>query len=148
MSKSTIRPFSFSRWFPDQEVARVYLEGRLWPNGVSARFAALADRIGVRKDGYLSLPPVQGRLYSAHRHDFRAQPHSLHKWIYGHVPAGHGPQGHIVRCSLPRKLASPRKSAWFMLHRLREACGDDFDALKGIIEIDEMYVGGKESNKA
>jgi len=34
-----------------------------------------------------------------------------------------------------------------MLGRLREACGDDMDKLSRVIEIDEAYIGGKESNK-
>jgi transposase-like protein len=36
---------------------------------------------------------------------------------------------------------------WFLLHRLREACGKDLRKLRGIIEVDETFVGGKERNK-
>lgn len=36
------------------------------------------------------------------------------------------------------------RSAWFMLHRIREAMKDkDFPPLTGIIEADETYIGGK-----
>ena len=34
-----------------------------------------------------------------------------------------------------------------MLQRLREACGNDPTVLRGFVEIDEMYVGGKEASK-
>ena len=34
-----------------------------------------------------------------------------------------------------------------MLHRLREACGEYMEALKVGVEVDEVYIGGKEKNK-
>ena len=34
MSKSTISTFKLFKTFPDEEAARVYFEGLLWPNGV------------------------------------------------------------------------------------------------------------------
>ena len=33
MSKSTISTFELFKMFPDQDAARKYLEGRLWPQG-------------------------------------------------------------------------------------------------------------------
>ena len=35
MSRSTISTFKLFELFPDEPSARKYLEGRLWPNGVT-----------------------------------------------------------------------------------------------------------------
>lgn len=51
MSRSTISTFKLFELFPDQETARLYLEDRLWPNGVRCLFCA-SDRVTVRKGGY------------------------------------------------------------------------------------------------
>ena len=52
MSKSTISTFELFAMFPDQESARVYLEGRLWPNGPRCPVCALGERITARKEGF------------------------------------------------------------------------------------------------
>lgn len=54
----------------------------------------------------------------------------------------------ISSYQLGRDIDVSQKSAWFMLHRLRFAFGNDAkEKLEGVIEVDTTFVGGKTSNK-
>jgi transposase-like protein len=53
----------------------------------------------------------------------------------------------ISSLQLGKEIGITQKSAWFVLQRLREACGAQVVMLKGIIEADETYFTGKESSR-
>jgi len=66
----------------------------------------------------------------------------LHKWIYAMYLLVTSRKG-ISSMQLSKEIGITQKSAWFVLQRLREACGNDTTILTGIVEIDETYVAGK-----
>jgi transposase-like protein len=54
----------------------------------------------------------------------------------------------ISSMQLSRDLNITQKTAWFLLHRIREMLATNAPAmLEGTIEADETYIGGKTSNK-
>jgi transposase-like protein len=59
-----------------------------------------------------------------------------------------GAKNGISSCELARALGITQKSAWFVLHRIREAMTTGtFEKFKGTVEADESYIGGLEKNK-
>lgn len=54
----------------------------------------------------------------------------------------------VSSCQLARDIKVTQKTAWFMLHKIRGLYGQsDATMLDGEAEMDEMYLGGCETNK-
>ena len=146
MSRSIISTFELFEMFPDQGSARVYLETVLWPQGPRCPVCGLDERITVRKEGFYRCNRCKEDFTVRTGTIFERSHVPLHKWIYAMYLLVTARKG-ISSLQLAKEIGITQKSAWFVLHRLREACGSNLDMLKGIIEIDETYVGGLESNK-
>jgi transposase-like protein len=146
MSKSTISTFKLFETFPDEESARKYLEGRLWPNGVKCPECKGGERITARKAGYYRCNACKLDFTVRTGTIFERSHVPLHKWIYAMYLLVTARKG-ISSMQMAKEIGITQKSAWFVLHRLREACNDDKSKLSGLIEIDETFIGGKEYNK-
>jgi transposase-like protein len=148
MSRSTISTFELFALFPDEETAREYLEGRLWPSGPVCPECKSGERITARKPGYHQCNACKF-IFTVRTGTIFGRSHiPLHKWVYAMYLLVTARKG-ISSMQLAKEIGVTQKSAWFMLSRLREACSapDSQDRLRGIVEIDECFVGGKEGNK-
>lgn len=142
----TISTFQLFKMFPDAESARVYLESRLWPNGVKCPICSNGERVTARNAGYYRCNACLEDFTVRTGTIFERSHVPLHKWVYAMYLLVTSRKG-ISSLQLSKEIGITQKSAWFVLQRLREACGNDIDKLTGIVEVDETYVGGKEANK-
>ena len=73
---------------------------------------------------------------------------SLQKWFMAVYLMTSHKKG-ISSLQLSKDLGITQKTAWFMLQRLRYAMQTESfkKPLKNIVEVDETYIGGKETNK-
>lgn len=146
MSRSTISTFKLFELYPDAETARKYLEGRLWKSGVKCPKCKSGDRITTRKDGFYRCNACKLDFTVRTGTIFERSHVPLHKWVYAMYLLVTARKG-ISSMQLAKEIGITQKSAWFVLSRLREACGDELPLLRGIVEVDEVYLGGKEEFK-
>jgi transposase-like protein len=142
----TISTFEIISRFPNEETARNYLQSRLWPNGPVCPHCKSGERITTRKGGFYRCNACKEDFTVRTGTIFERSHVPLHKWIYAMYLLVTARKG-ISSMQLSKELSITQKSAWFVLHRLREACGTELPELRGIVEIDEVYIGGKEKNK-
>ena len=146
MSKSSISTFELFQRFPDAETARLYFEAARWPDGAVCPACGEAKRIGTRKDGFYRCNACLNDFTIRTGTIFERSKVPLHKWIYAMYLLVTSRKG-ISSLQLHSQIGVTQKTAWFMLQRLREACGNDPTELTGTVEIDEVYIGGKEASK-
>jgi transposase-like protein len=151
--KITVSTFQFLKRFPNAEAARSYLEARRWPKGAICPACGCIERIQTRTAlGYFRCLNCKTDFTVRTGTIFERSHVPLDKWLYAMYLMATARKG-ISSLQLSKELGVTQKTAWFMLQRLREACGNDKDDddsngfLQGIVEADETYLGGKEANK-
>jgi len=146
MSRSTISAYEIFKLYPDEASARSYIESRRWPNGAVCPACEEAARITTRKNGFYRCNACKTDFTVRTGTIFGRSHIPLHTWIYGMYLLMTARKG-VSSLQLGKELGITQKSAWFMLQRIREARGNDLTVLRGIVEVDETCIGGKEKNK-
>lgn len=142
MSKSTISTFQLFELFPDDESARLYLEGRLWPDGPLCPECKSGARITSRKAeriGYYICNACDFEFTVRTGTIFERSKIPLHKWLYAMYLLVTARKG-ISSLQLSKEIGVTQKTAWFMLQRLREACGSDINKLRGEVQRLDSFV--------
>ena len=79
---TTISTLQLFQMFPDQETARLYLEKRLWPNGVRCPICGLGERIGAHSPGLYRCFQCREAFSVRTGTIFERSHVPLHKWLY------------------------------------------------------------------
>lgn len=152
MSRSTISSYELNRRFPTPESAQKYMEEKRWggrPQCPTCGETTLVTKRSVF--GYYRCP-ICRLVFTVRTGTIMERSHiPLDKWLYTYYLVMTARKG-ISSLQLAKEIGITQKSAWFLLQRIRQACGkeDDDDQngfLQGIVEADETYIGGKEANK-
>lgn len=138
-NKITISMLELFQLFPDAESARLYLEARLWPNGCRCPVCGLGDRITARKGGYYRCNQCKEDFTIRTGTIFERSHVPLHKWLYAMYLLVTSRKG-VSSLQLSKEIGITQKSAWFVLHRLREACGADIDKRQTLARLDSMIM--------
>ena len=140
--------------YSDEAKARELIESLLWPNGPVCPHCKFTEVYKLEPQAGSSRPGRQG-LYccAACRKQFSVTVGTIFE--DSHLPLSKWLMAIFILCSskkaisahqIHRMLGITYKSAWFMLHRIRFAMGEDGGAsgkLGGTVEVDETFVGGK-----
>lgn len=143
--------------FHDEEKARQFLEGERWPNGIICPFCGGLDDVrplakkGAMGPGWYYCNACKQAKFTVRTGSIMERSHvSLAKWAMAFRLFAASKKG-VSSKQLQRMLGVSYKTAWFIGHRIREACKPDerAGAIGGpgkIVESDETFVGGKAKN--
>jgi transposase-like protein len=134
-----------------EDEARAILEGIRWPKGIFCphcgsekvtRIEAKSDKI---RDGVIQCNDCHGQFTVTVGTIMHRSHITLRQWVQAFYSMCSHKKG-VSALQLQRNLGlHTYRSAWHLAHRIRAAMGEkpSLRKLKGIIECDETYIGGK-----
>lgn len=134
--------------FPDDKTAEEWFVQSRWRDGIRC---AYCDSDNVNTQCAHKTMPFRcrdcGKRFSAKTNSLMHGSNiGYQKWAIAIYLVATNLKG-VSSLKLHRDLNITQKSAWYMLHRIRDAWDFHGDKFYSEVEVDETYIGGKESNK-
>lgn len=141
--------FYFFKQFPDENSCRKYLEIRRWKDIIKCPFCGNHQKIYRYKNGKTfkcSHCKKQFKVTTGTLFENSNIP--LQKWFLAFYLFALSKKG-ISSIELSKTIGITQKSAWYLLHKIRFMLENrkSENLLKGTVEVDETYVGGKKKGK-
>jgi transposase-like protein len=135
------------RYFSDRARCNAYMRSIKWPDGRITCPRCGGERIGeITTRSMLKCRACRKQFSLKVGTIFEDSPLGLDKWfvaVWSIANAKNGVSSH----ELGRAIGVTQKTAWFMLHRIREAMTTGtFRKLTGAVESDETFIGGEARN--
>lgn len=134
-------------YFKDEEICRTYLATQRW-NGVVTCPHCNSENIYITNRGFKCADKTCLKKFSVTVGTiFENSKIPLRTWFAAIYLCTSSKKG-VSSLQVHRQLGITQKTAWFVLHRIREMLKDKApQMLTDHVQIDETYVGGKERNK-
>ncbi len=136
--------------FPTDEAARQWIEELRWPQGPYCPQCGSFNvqcNIKHKSQTHRCRDCANKTMFTVRVGTLMHRSHLSHReWAIGLYLYATNIKG-ISSMKLHRELGISQKSAWFLLHRLRNAAETGEALFSGPSECDEVYLGGKEKNK-
>lgn len=140
--------YEFLEKFPNEKSAVAFFENRRWGNQLYCPHCGSLSVSNV-PDG----KPMPYRCKDCRKH-FSVRTGTvlaeskipLHKWLMA-IYLLHTARKGVSSIQMSKEIGVTQKTAWFLNHRIREAMKRNGGLFSGEVEVDESYIGGKESNR-
>ncbi len=137
---------NFNRDFPDDATCLEWLKNHLYPNGIyceTCKRLTKHHKITTRRSYSCDfcgnhVHPTAGTI-------FEKSTTSLKTWFYA-VYLMSSTRCGISAKQIERETGVTYKTAWRMFRQIRSLLCEDDQSLKGKVELDETYIGGKAHN--
>ena len=133
-------------YFNDEDICKKALVEARWGDDVVCPFCG-QHHCSTRKDGKFRCNKCKRNFSCLKGTIFENTKLPLQKWFVAMYLISSHKKG-VSSCQIMRDCEVTQKTAWFILHKVRGLYGiTDEIALDGEVEMDEMYLGGREINK-
>ena len=138
--------YDFQKAFPTELSCIRFLENKRWPNGVVSPYDPTSQIYKYKQVGRYTCKN-SGKDFNVRTGTiFQDTKIPLRKWFLVIFLVITCPKG-ISAYKIQKDIAVSYKTAWFLLHRIREALAYNGGKLTGEVELDETFVGGHDKNR-